>query len=171
MLFDIAIEDQNLNEEHKRINRREAIRAVVARGNSMLLVHCSKGDYKLPGGGVKSGESHAQTLKREVEEETGYIISCIGDMAGKVVQRNIDNYDSSAIFEMISYYYICSVYDERISQSLDEYEKKLGFEPVWISLKEAAVHNERILEDKTVFKNPWVQRETMVMKRLLELTK
>ncbi|MDD2923303.1 MAG: NUDIX domain-containing protein, partial [Anaerolineales bacterium] len=51
---------------------RTAVRAVIQRGRSLLMVYSANvGDYKLPGGGVDAGESHEQALTRELREECG----------------------------------------------------------------------------------------------------
>ncbi|WP_243145530.1 NUDIX domain-containing protein, partial [Clostridium neonatale] len=37
------------------------------------MVNSKNKDYKFPGGGVKKYEEKLEALKREVEEETGYV--------------------------------------------------------------------------------------------------
>ncbi len=55
---------------HGKTIHRSAVRAVICRGRELLMVYSANvGDYKFPGGGVDSGESHAQALAREVLEE------------------------------------------------------------------------------------------------------
>ncbi|MBI6015060.1 NUDIX domain-containing protein, partial [Clostridium perfringens] len=43
--------------------------------NLILLDISNRGDYKFPGGGVEKGETPEETLRREVQEETGYILN------------------------------------------------------------------------------------------------
>lgn len=52
---------------------RHAVKGLITRGDSVLLVLESGGEhspfYSLPGGGVEQGESEAGALKRELQEE------------------------------------------------------------------------------------------------------
>lgn len=49
---------------------REAVRAIVVRGDVVLLIrHCDDVNWNLPGGGVDEGESTEQTVARELSEE------------------------------------------------------------------------------------------------------
>jgi len=52
--------------------------AIILKGNSILLIKKSRGPYKgkldLPGGRPELGETHLETLIREVIEETGVVV-------------------------------------------------------------------------------------------------
>jgi 8-oxo-dGTP diphosphatase len=62
-----------------------AVSAVVMRGDRFLVVRRARppaeGLFTLPGGGVESGETLAQAVVREVQEETGLLVAPI-DLAG-----------------------------------------------------------------------------------------
>lgn len=165
MVFNKVLGIQFVDENNKVIHR-EAVRAVIFKDNKILTVHSNKGDYKLPGGGVKKEENYEDALKREVEEETGYIIHKINEMIGVIVQRNSDKYEKDAIFQMTSNYYLCEVSEEKTLQKLDDYEAKLDFQPIWISL-EAAIHQNESVNEKED-KNDWIYRENIVLKQLKE---
>lgn len=63
--------DQGLD-LHGKTDPHEAVRAVVIRDRSLLMVYSPvNGDYKFPGVGVGENESHKVALKREVAEECG----------------------------------------------------------------------------------------------------
>jgi len=55
---------------------RLAVTALVwdAEGRILLQLRSDNGHWGLPGGGVEPGESLTRALRREVEEETGYLV-------------------------------------------------------------------------------------------------
>lgn len=166
MLFNYVLGLQETNTENMNVNYREAVRGIILHNDNILMVHSNKGDYKFPGGGINIGENHEETLKREVREETGYIIENVINKIGVVTERNVDEYEKDSIFEMISYYYLCKVSDKQVFQQLDDYEKELDFRPIWIDLDKAIYLNEEILKNQIKDKNRWVYRETTVLKAL-----
>ena len=149
-----------------KVNCREAVRGIIFYNNNILMVNCNKGDYKFPGGGIDTGENHEEALSREVREETGYIVDSVLNKIGIVTERNIDTFDEESIFEMTSYYYLCNINDGQVLQELDDYEKELDFQPIWVNLDEAIFNNENLLKNQTGDINPWVNRETIVLKTL-----
>lgn len=168
MIFNNILGIQELDEKSTKVRYREAVRAVIIKDGKLLMVHSNKGDYKFPGGGINSGENHEEALKREIREETGYIVSDVQSKLGIIVSRNLDEYEKDSVFEMRSNYYLCGAPKEQSHQQLDEYEAAQEFCPVWISIEEAIRLNEELLKDESKDKNFWVQRETMVLKTLKE---
>lgn len=148
------------------MKKRVAVRAIIIKNNTILMVKNNKGDYKFPGGGIKPKETHEETVIREVQEETGYSVLKVKDLAGKIIERNIDIYDNNSLFEMTSYYYICEVSSIKSEQCLDDYEAKQNFSPVWINLDEVIELNEETLIGRNESKNPWVYRETTALKEI-----
>lgn len=164
MLFNIELglrKKSNYN-----IKKRIAIRAIIIKNNTILMVKNNKGDYKFPGGGIKPKETHEDTVIREVSEETGYNVINVKSLIGKIVERNVDIYDKKSLFEMTSYYYLCDVSSIKSKQSLDDYEAKQNFSPIWIDLDEVIELNEETLIGRTEIKNPWVYRETTALKEI-----
>ena len=168
MVFNYSFGMQKVKDGNIKVNHREAIRAIVLNDSKLLMIHSNKGDYKFPGGGMNENESHEEAVKREVREETGYIISSVKVKLGEVTQRNVDTQEKDCIFEMVSHYYLCEITGEQTQQELDDYEAELEFCPIWISLEEAINLNEEILAKGSKDKNPWVRRETTVLKALKE---
>ena len=168
MIIDEILGIQKIKNRNIKITTRQAVRAIVLKDNKILMVHTNKGDYKFPGGGIKRQESHEEALRREVIEETGYIIEGMGERAGIIVQRNPNQFDTSGIFEMTSYYYFCDVKTNKTKQHLDKYEEEQEFEPRWIELDEVIAKNEAILTQRGTQINPWVYRETLALRRLKE---
>jgi 8-oxo-dGTP diphosphatase len=69
---------------------REAVRAIVIHDCKLLMIYSAKnGDYKFPGGGVDSGETHPEALAREIREECGATVSEIGQAFGKIIEYDI----------------------------------------------------------------------------------
>lgn len=67
--------------EEGSVYKRLAARGIIRRNDKYLAIYGKYGDYKFPGGGREAGEELADTLIREVQEETGYrmIPESIGD--------------------------------------------------------------------------------------------
>jgi len=166
MLFDYVLGLQEVDNESVNVNHREAVRAIILHYDSILMVHSNKGDYKFPGGGVNNEENHGEALRRELREETGYIINNVKDKVGVITERNWDKYDKDSVFEMTSHYYLCEVSDEQTLQQLDDYEAELDFRPIWIHVDEAICSNEEILKRHNNSANPWLYRETVVLNAL-----
>lgn len=151
--------------EHGSVFHRTAIRGVIFRGKKLLLVTNKFGDYKFPGGGAEPGESHEETLARELKEETGYSMkpeTCREWLLAKERRKGI----TADILEMDSHYYFCEIEEQPpVPLQLDDYEAEEKFQAVWISLSEALAKNREIAAEN---QNPWVLREIGVMECLLE---
>lgn len=163
-MFNLVIGLQENEIRLKKVIRREAVKAVIMDGQEVFMIKTNKGDYKFPGGGVDGRETVNETLTREIREETGFHTSTIGEKIGAVIERRYDMYDKDSIFQMSSAYYTCSVSGISVQQELDDYEKELGFEPIWIDIIDAISQNENILTTGSREINPWVKRETDVLK-------
>jgi 8-oxo-dGTP pyrophosphatase MutT (NUDIX family) len=150
---------------HGRTIHRTAVRAVVLRGRDLLLVHSSSvGDYKFPGGGVMEGESHAQALQREVQEECGMGLTHVGEEIGAVIEYNLALESDYDVFKMTSYYYDCDVKDGSGIQTLDPYERQLGFQPVWMDIDLAIRLNKALLYSDN--RPEWLRREIFILEYL-----
>lgn len=165
-MFNLQICDDEKVLEYKKSNERIAVRAVIIKGEKILLVKSNKGDYKFPGGGVNKAESHNQALIREVVEETGYKIESILELVGEIKEISKDNFESECAFLMYSYYYRCFVTDEVTQQKLDDYEKELDFVGEWVEIKEAINTNENIIADGNPNNISWIKRETLALNNI-----
>lgn len=168
MIINEVLGIQRIVDTNIKITTRLAVRAIIIKHGKLLMVHTNKGDYKFPGGGIKKMESHEQALRREVTEETGYVVSCIKEKAGLIMQRNPNQFDTKGIFQMNSYYYFCDVKKEVTQQHLDKYEQEQEFVPVWMTLDDVIAENEGILTQKGRQINPWVYRETLALRKIKE---
>lgn len=168
MLFDFFMGLQEIPDE-VNIVKRNAVKGISfdAQGK-LLMIRTKKGDYKFPGGGMNESESLEETLRREFAEETGFRLLNIYDVIGIVEERNIDKFDSNKIFVMHSEYVKCEVdFTFQIAQKLDDYEKEQDFKIEFVSIEEAIKNNMSLLEQASDI-NPWVKRDTEVLKRLLK---
>ncbi|WP_367118202.1 NUDIX domain-containing protein [uncultured Clostridium sp.] len=166
MLFNKLFQIDKVSDSIGNVNYREAVRAIILKDKKILMVHSKNKDYKFPGGGIKKGEGKIEALKREIEEETGYVAKNIGRQMGIVTEKSKDKYVHNRIFKMISYYYIAEVTNEIREQKLDAYEAKLQFEPVWIDVGEAIENNKKIIECNSKNKANWIERETYVLEEI-----
>ena len=150
---------------HGRTIQRTAVRGVILRGSELLMIYSATvGDYKFPGGGVDEGESHEHALRREVQEECGMSLKQVGDEIGAVLEYNLPKEQEYDVFKMTSHYYHCEVQGGFGIQKLDDYERELGFVPVWIAI------NKAIRENKPLLSSPnspeWLRREIFVLEYL-----
>ena len=147
---------------HGRATLRTAVRAVIFRGRKLLMVYSSNvGDYKFPGGGVDTGESHSQALARELLEECGASLLSVNGELGAIIEYNFAKEKEYDVFKMTSYYYLCQIGDSLGQQNLDGYEKDLGFIPEWIDIDEAISANRSLLNLEEV--PEWLRREIFVL--------
>ena len=150
---------------HGRAILRTAVRAVILRGPELLMVYSSNvGDYKFPGGGVAAGESHQQALVRELLEECGASLLSVDGELGAIIEYKFAEEKEYDVFKMTSYYYLCQIREEFGSQKLDEYEKDLGFQPLWINIDAAILANLSLLDINEI--PQWLRREIFILEHL-----
>ena len=146
-----------------KVITRIAAKVVIYNGDKLLMIESIDGDLKFPGGGVKNNESTIEALKREITEETGFIIKDVISQLGTVTEFKADKYEKDSFFEMISYYFLCTLLEDTAETNMDEYEAKLQMRPVWVGLENAIEQNYEALANKANF---WVERELTVLKEL-----
>lgn len=128
------IKDEDFNFESKKVDLilREAARAVILNENKVALLYVStKNFYKLPGGGVESGENIEQALRREVMEESGCDI--------KVLQEIGEIHEYRTHFNQFqkSYCFLTEVTGCVGQTQFTESEDTDGFELKWVPIEEA----------------------------------
>lgn len=148
--------------------RRPSVRAVIVREGRLALVYSKKFDYyKFPGGGLKSGEDHADTLIREVREETG--LNLIEDSIsefGSVLRIQKSLYKENEIFEQENFYYFCEADDTTSPQKLDQYEADEGFTLEFVD-PDTAINVNRT-HDHNDYDAALIEREARVLEILKE---
>lgn len=158
-------DEKNYDTSWQRVER-EAVRAVILRGNKIAMVRSRKeGFYKFPGGGIEADETHLKAVIRETEEETGLQV-----IPGSVKELGIvweirKGLFGEEIFDQKSYYYLAEVLDEVKEQKLDKYEQELGYELVWEDLKKAYEIN---MELGQKYETTFIIRESYILEYLLQ---
>ena len=111
---------------------REAVRAIVLRGDKMALLYVSNENYhKLPGGGIEKGENLKEALEREILEEVGVTIEDIKEVG------EIEECRREHKLRQTSYCYVAKVKEDVGELNFTEEEKEEGFELKWVSINEA----------------------------------
>ena len=112
---------------------REAARAVVFDENGKVgLLYVSKfNHYKLPGGGIETGEDKRQALDREVEEELGVEVEVL-DEVGAVIEYR-DRFKQ----HQISFCFTAKVVSSKNSPNFTAVERDAGFEVKWVTPQQA----------------------------------
>lgn len=117
---------------------REVVRAIlIDEENRVCLEYLLDDDgfgprhyYETPGGGAKEGESHEQTLFREIKEEVGYeseVISFLGE---------VDDYYNLIQRENHNYYYLVRR-GKKVEQHLEADEAIRINKIIWVPIDEA----------------------------------
>jgi ADP-ribose pyrophosphatase YjhB (NUDIX family) len=105
---------------------RVGCRGIVIENGKMLVSREEISDWWLiPGGGLEPNETLAECCKREILEETGYIVEPTEEFL--VMNEYYEEY------RYISHYFICQVMGKG-KQMLTEYEKRRGLVPAWVEI-------------------------------------
>lgn len=149
---------------------RPSVRGIILRDGKIAMMHSIKYDYyKLPGGGIESGESLEETLIREVREESGLVVKPETIREFGYVRR-IEKGQFEDIFVQDNYYFICEAEEIIVSQELDDYEAEEQFTLEFVSVTEAIRVNETAnhfeKESRETF-HGMIDRENKVL-RILE---
>jgi len=157
---------ENQKEEDLPLGLKKELRVAV-RGviwdesfTKLYLIEHGENHYKFLGGKKEEGETFFQALEREIKEESAGKLLQIKSYLGHTIERRV--LDENRSFEMISYYYVCSIEEDFYpSLSLEAYESDLNFKPCFITPHEAFQKNEESLKKKdSLF---WTQREQKVL--------
>ena len=141
---------------------RTAVRGIVFIGDRLLLIEDNKGEVKLPGGGQEAGESDADTLIREMREETGCVVIPETIRPFGYIEEKRKDCLEDGIFRQFSRLYFCEVSDERGETAFSDNEKNFGMQFKTYSLDEAIAKNRSMLDH--IGELAWNQREYETLK-------
>lgn len=157
----IKVFDDHKYDEHWKIEKRIACRAIYYKTGKVAMVKSEKHQYyKFPGGGVEPGETNEEALIRETLEETGMIIKkeTIQPFGYTIEKRKSIFGDS--IFLQYSYYYLVDIEDERKDPHLVDYEIEEQFHLVFIDPSTAIKENNIVYQSKEY---SFLQRENTIL--------
>ena len=124
---------QTLHTEHDGSDDSYPVERVTCRGiivneGKLLISHETVDETLLiPGGGLEKDETPEDCCKREIMEETGYLVEPVKHFA------DVHMYFGRSKF--INHFFECKIISHGKPQMLD-YEIKLGMRPDWYDLKE-----------------------------------
>lgn len=152
-------------DETMPIMYRNAARGIIYDGSKLLMVYSSfYNDYTFPGGGVENEESSIECLKRECIEEVGAQVDEIEPLF-----KIVENYNWNGYYLIqTSEFFMCKMV-KQTNTNLCDYEVKLGYQPVWLTVDELIELNQKhMAELKDTDYKGVMERELRVLYYLKE---
>ena len=148
------------------INRlRHASRGIIIEDDKILLSYASKEDlYMIPGGGLDVGEDYLDNCKREVKEETGYIISDL------IMTLDIEEFFLD--MHHINHYFVGKA-KEKGFPSLTKEEELCGLYAKWVLIDDALAIFSKYQDYKDIDESRYglYKREYLALKESLAYLK
>ncbi|TVP49565.1 MAG: NUDIX domain-containing protein [Halomonas sp.] len=158
---------QPLDIERLRILKREAARAIVTRGDKILLLYTERyDDFSFPGGGIDPGESPEDGLHRELHEETGANQIEILSHFGYVTEYAPTFKAGWDVMHQTSHWFSCEVGQMLGETRFEDYEVANGMSAAWVSLEDALAHNRHVIQQRPAKMGISIHRETLVLERV-----
>lgn len=157
--------------ENGTVGRRPSVRGIIIRAGKIAMIYSETFRYyTFPGGGIDPGETHEQTLIREVQEEAGLAVipESIREY-GLVLRKEKGRIDDLFIQE--NYFYTCEVREEPVNQQLQGYEIEEKLSLRWVRPEEAISANRQEHQDEISEKGyvgHMVERDALLLEKLVE---
>ena len=152
----LLLDAKNYDEDTDELVRT-AVRGIIFVGDKLLLIEDNKGEVKLPGGGQEAGECDADTLIREIREETGCIVIPETIRPFGYIEEKRKGINEDRIFHQFSRLYFCEVSEECRETEFSDNEKRCGMQFKTYTLDEAIAKNRAMLDN--IGELAWNQRE------------
>lgn len=159
----LACFDEKNYTDTTKILEKTNIRGIILLDGKLAMQRDKDGVYKIPGGGMEQGESHVETLARELREEVGLVLQADTLIElGEITEIRRDIFDADTKYIAHSLFFACKVTDERLPITPTASEIKKGYQAVWATPEEIYETNTRLGKD------PWIERDTAFIKMLLD---
>lgn len=107
----------------------------IAIKDGKILISPQYNGYDFPGGTAKKGETHIETLIREVKEETGYLVEPVKLL--NIYTSFFHHLKKRKDYQSYLIYYLVKIVDGTISdEGFDEDEKEYAKIAKWVSIEE-----------------------------------
>ena len=156
----LVLDEKNYTDDMP-VFEKTGVRAIICKDGRYAMQRSADGEYKIPGGGMESGESCEETLIREVLEETGLkVLPETIQEIGEITELREDLFQKGTKYICHSLFYFCDVSDEVAKMHLTPSEVLKGYTLQWATLDEIIECNTKLLKDK------WTFRDTEFLKWL-----
>lgn len=165
-LFTIDLKDYN--PDGKKFYRPSVRGIILDDQNNVAMIYSRKYHfYKFPGGGAEGDETHAETLAREIREETGMTLipESMKEFGEALKIQKGEEAGEEAIHIQQNFYYTCRVEDAVGAQELDEAEKDAEFALKFVPIEEAIRANAAFKGDD-LFLKQMAERERRVLETM-----
>ena len=148
---------------------RPSVRGIIQKNGLIAMIHSLKYDYyKFPGGGMEKGETHEETLIREVAEESGLqVIPSSIQPFGYVKRMEKGSIDD--IFIQENFYFFCDAKENLLPQQLDAYEAQECFTLAFVAPDHAISANllamEKVADEKPLYVT-MLERENRILQMI-----
>ena len=107
----------------------------IAIENGKILISPQYDGYDFPGGTAEKGETHIDTLVREIKEETGYLVEPIELL--NIYTSFFHHIKKNKDYQSYLIYYLVKIVDGKISnEGFDEDEKEYAKTAKWVNIEE-----------------------------------
>ena len=128
--------------KEKTGNTRFCVRVIMPNDkNEFCVIRSEKYGYmQIPGGSIDDGENITEALRRETEEETGFLIKDIQPI-GYTLERREDIRNNHDYDQDVSFVF-SALPDKDVGTKYMEDEIAEGFRPIWIKLEDFITEQE-----------------------------